>query len=87
MFFYFQLSLDLYVIVAAPYFKTVVRQVSFTLLMTRYCDSNPLPLLERIRRFKHLVHVLGQATDGVKLPFMGLNSKVVSSLLEGDNDI
>lgn len=43
MFFYFQLSLDLYVIVAAPYFKTVVRQVSFTLLMTRYCDSNPPP--------------------------------------------
>ena len=48
-----------------------MRQVSFTLLMTRRCDSNPAQY-ERNRRFGHLVHVLGRSADGAKLPSVGL---------------
>jgi hypothetical protein len=48
-----------------------VRQVSFTLLMTRRCDSNPAQY-ERNRRFGHLVHVLGRSAGGAKLPSVGL---------------
>ena len=66
-----------------------MRQVSFTLLMTRHCDSNPAQY-ERNRRFGHLVHALGRAAGGAKLPSVGLclnASKAVSSLVEGGNDI
>jgi hypothetical protein len=48
-----------------------VRQVSFTLLMTGRCDSNPAQY-ERNRRFGHLVHVLGRSAAGAKLPSVGL---------------
>lgn len=48
-----------------------MRQVSFTLLMTGHCDSNPAQY-ERNRRFGHLVHVLGRETSGAKLPSVGL---------------
>jgi hypothetical protein len=48
-----------------------VRQVSFTLLMTRRCDSNPAQY-ERNRRFGHLVHVLSRSANGAKLPSVGL---------------
>ena len=48
-----------------------MRQVSFTLLMTRRCDSNPAQY-ERNRRFGHLVHVLGRSAGGAKLPSVGL---------------
>jgi hypothetical protein len=48
-----------------------VRQVSFTLLMTRRCDSNPAQY-ERNRRFGHLVHVLSRSAGGAKLPSVGL---------------
>ena len=44
--------------VAAEVYQTVVRQVSFTLLMTGRCNGNPAQY-ERNRRFRHLVHVLG----------------------------
>ena len=66
-----------------------MRQVSFTLLMTGHCDSNPAQY-ERNRRFGHLVHALGRAAGGAKLPSVGLclnASKAVSSLVEGGNDI
>lgn len=66
-----------------------MRQVSFTLLMTRRCDSNPAQY-ERNRRFGHLVHALGRAADGAKLPSVGLclnASKAVSFLVKGGNDI
>lgn len=66
-----------------------MRQVSFTLLMTRHCDSNPAQY-ERNRRFGHLVHALGRAAGGAKLPSVGLclnASKAVSSLVKGGNDI
>ena len=48
-----------------------MRQVSFTLLMTRRCDSNSAQY-ERNRRFGHLVHVLGRSAGGAKLPSVGL---------------
>ena len=48
-----------------------MRQVSFTLLMTRRCDSNPAQY-ERNRRFGHLVHVLGRSAAGAKLPSVGV---------------
>ena len=48
-----------------------MRQVSFTLLMTRRCDSNPAQY-ERNSRFGHLVHVLGRSAGGAKLPSVGL---------------
>lgn len=66
-----------------------MRQVSFTLLMTGHCDSNPAQY-ERNRRFGHLVHALGRAAGGAKLPSVGLclnASKAVSSLVKGGNDI
>jgi hypothetical protein len=66
-----------------------VRQVSFTLLMTNRCDSNPAQY-ERNRRFGHLVYALGQAAGGAKLPSVGLYlnaSKAVSFLAKGGNDI
>lgn len=66
-----------------------MRQVSFTLLMTRRCDSNPAQY-ERNRRFGHLVHALGRAASGAKLPSVGLclnASKAVSFLVKGGNDI
>ena len=48
-----------------------MRQVSFTLLITRRCDSNPAQY-ERNRRFGHLVYVLGRSAVGAKLPSVGL---------------
>ncbi|KAK0071065.1 hypothetical protein PV326_001726, partial [Microctonus aethiopoides] len=57
--------------------------------MTRRCDSNPAQY-ERNRRFGHLVHALGRAADGAKLPSVGLclnASKAVSFLVKGGNDI
>ena len=57
--------------------------------MTRRCDSNPAQY-ERNRRFGHLVHALGRAAGGAKLPSVGLclnASKAVSSLVKGGNDI
>ena len=48
-----------------------MRQVSFTLLMTGRCDSNPAQY-ERNRRFGHLVHVLTRSSGGAKLPSVGL---------------
>ncbi len=48
-----------------------MRQVSFTLLLTGRCDSNPAQY-ERNRRFGHLVHVLTRSSDGAKLPSVGL---------------
>jgi hypothetical protein len=59
-----------------------VRQVSFTLLMTRRCDSNPAQY-ERNRRFGHLVYVLGRSAGGAKLPSAGLclNASKAESLL------
>lgn len=56
--------------------------------MTRRCDSNPAQY-ERNRRFGHLVHALGRAADGAKLPSVGLSlnaSKAVSFLVKGGND-
>lgn len=57
--------------------------------MTGHCDSNPAQY-ERNRRFGHLVHALGRAAGGAKLPSVGLclnASKAVSSLVKGGNDI
>ena len=48
-----------------------MRQVSFTLLLTGRCDSNPAQY-ERNRRFGHLVHVLIRSNDGAKLPSVGI---------------
>ena len=48
-----------------------MRQVSFTLLMTRHCDSN-LAQYERNSRFGHLVHALARSGNGAKLPSVGL---------------
>ena len=48
-----------------------MRQVSFTLLLTGRCDSNPAQY-ERNRRFGHLVHVLDRSVGGAKLPSVGL---------------
>ncbi len=48
-----------------------MRQVSFTLLLTGRCDSNPAQY-ERNRRFGHLVYVLGRSAGGAKLPSVGL---------------
>jgi hypothetical protein len=48
-----------------------VRQVSFTLLITSRCYSNPAQY-ERNRRFGHLVHVLDRPISGAKLPSVGL---------------
>lgn len=65
-----------------------MRQVSFTLLMTRRCDSNPAQY-ERNRRFGHLVHALARSGGGAKLPSVGLclnASKAVSCLVEVGND-
>ena len=56
--------------------------------MTRRCDSNPAQY-ERNRRFGHLVHALGRAADGAKLPSVGLclnASKAVSCLVKWGND-
>ncbi|KAI4485655.1 hypothetical protein M0802_012625 [Mischocyttarus mexicanus] len=39
--------------------------------MTSLCDSNPAQY-ERNRRFGNLVHKLGQAAGGAKLPSIGL---------------
>jgi hypothetical protein len=60
-----------------------VRQVSFTLLITGRCDSN-LAQYERNRKFGHLVHALGRAAGGAKLPSVGLRlnaSKAESALV------
>lgn len=57
--------------------------------MTRHCDSNPAQY-ERNRRFGHLVHALGRAAGGAKLPSVGLclnASKAVSFLVKDGNDI
>ncbi|KAH0545922.1 hypothetical protein KQX54_004587 [Cotesia glomerata] len=57
--------------------------------MTRRCDSNPAQY-HRNRRFGHLVHALGRAANGAKLPSMGLclnASKAISFLVKGGNDI
>lgn len=65
-----------------------MRQVSFTLLMTRRCDSNPAQY-ERNRRFGHLVHALARSGGGAKLPSVGLclnASKAVSCLVKAGND-
>lgn len=65
-----------------------MRQVSFTLLMTRRCDSNPAQY-ERNRRVGHLVHALARAGGGAKLPSVGLclnASKAVSFLDKSGND-
>ena len=48
------------------YMENVVRQDSFTLLMTCFCDSNPAQY-ERNRKFGHLVHALGRSAVGAKL--------------------
>ena len=48
-----------------------MRQVSFTLLLTGRCDSNPAQY-ERNRRFGHLVHALSRSTSGAKLPSVRL---------------
>ena len=48
-----------------------MRQVSFTLLMTRRSESNPAQY-ERNRRFGHLVRALGREASGAKLPSAGL---------------
>ncbi|CDI96803.1 hypothetical protein EmuJ_000053100 [Echinococcus multilocularis] len=60
---------------------TVVRQVSFTLLMGTMrvmsevqadrCYGNPVQY-ERSRRFRHLVHVPGRSANGARLPSEGL---------------
>jgi hypothetical protein len=60
-----------------------VRQVSFTLLITRRCDRNPAQY-ERNRRFGHLVHVLDRPISGAKLPSVELYlnaSKIESRLV------
>ncbi|CAB0034366.1 unnamed protein product [Trichogramma brassicae] len=52
--------------------------------MTCRCDSNPAQY-ERNRRFGHLVHALGRAAGGAKLPSVGLclnTSKAVSFLVK-----
>ena len=66
-----------------------MRQVSFTLLMTSRCDSNPAQY-EKNRRFGDLVHALGRAAGGAKLPFVRIclkDDKAVSFLDKGGNDI
>ena len=62
---------------------TVVRRVSFTLLITCFCDSNPAQY-ERNRRFGHLVHAVGRSAVGAKLPLVGLslNASKAESLLD-----
>jgi hypothetical protein len=67
-----------------------VRQVSFTLLMTRRCDSNPAQY-ERNRRFGHLVYVLGRSAGGARLPSVGLclnaskaESRLVTATIPSD---
>lgn len=65
-----------------------MRQVSFTLLMARRCDSNTAQY-ERNRSFGHLVHALGRAAGGAKLPSAGLclnASKAEASLAESGKD-
>ena len=60
-----------------------MRQVSFTLLITRRCDRNPAQY-ERNRRFGHLVHVLDRPISGAKLPSVELYlnaSKIESRLV------
>lgn len=69
--------------------KIVVKQVSFTLLVTGRCNNNAVQY-ETNRRFEHLLYVLVQVRDGRKLPSVGLclnASQFVSSLVEGGNDI
>ena len=66
-----------------------MRQVSFTLLMARRCDSNTAQY-ERNRSFGHLVHALGRAAGGAKLPSAGLclnASKAEASLAESGKDM
>ena len=60
-----------------------MRQVSFTLLMTSHCDSNPAQY-ERNSRFGHLVHILSRSAGGVKLPSVGLclNASKAESCLD-----
>jgi hypothetical protein len=67
-----------------------VRQVSFTLLMTCCCYSNPAQY-ERNRRFGHLVYVLGRSAGGAKLPSVGLclnaskaESRLVTATIPSD---
>ena len=64
-----------------------MRQVSFTLLMNRYYDSNPAQY-ERNRRFGPVVLVLGREASGAKLPSEGLRlnaSKSESILVTRSN--
>lgn len=66
-----------------------MRQVSFTLLMACRCDSNTAQY-ERNRSFGHLVHALGRAAGGAKLPSAGLclnASKAEASLAESGKDM
>ena len=58
-------------LMGSTHVKSVARQVSFTLLFASRCDSNPAQY-ERNRRFGHLVHALGRAASGAKLPSAGL---------------
>ncbi|KAG8250558.1 hypothetical protein J6590_099150 [Homalodisca vitripennis] len=54
--------------------------------MTSRCNSNPAQY-ERNRRFGHLVHALGRAAGGAKLPSVGLclnASKAESRLVGAD---
>ncbi|GBP96671.1 hypothetical protein EVAR_89996_1 [Eumeta japonica] len=56
--------------------------------MARRCDSNTAQY-ERNRSFGHLVHALGRAAGGAKLPSAGLclnASKAVASLAESGKD-
>lgn len=55
-----------------------MRQVSFTLLITRHYDSNPAQY-ERNRRVGPVVLVLGRAASGAKLPSVGLRLKASKS--------
>jgi hypothetical protein len=52
--------------------------------MTSRCNSNPAQY-ERNRRFGHLVHALGRAAGGAKLPSVGLclNASKAESRLDG----
>lgn len=57
--------------------------------MARRCDSNTAQY-ERNRSFGHLVHALGRAADGAKLPSAGLclnASKAEASLAESGKDM
>ena len=65
-----------------------MRQVSFTLLITRHCDSNPAQY-ERNRRFGPVVLVLGREASGAKLPSVGLRLKASKSesFLDKGSDI